>query len=165
MSTLYVMVGLSGTGKSTAAEIIAKNTGAEIHKTDRIRKEITEDEPTYSREESQRVYDTLLSRGGENLSDEQDSVLDATFTLEMGRKRAENVAQEHNAEILFVKVTCDESVVKDRLRNRTNSDSDAGVEVYESQKESFEEMNREYVELDNSGTQDDLQKQVEEHVL
>lgn len=165
MTTLYVLVGLSGVGKSTVAKIISKETNAQIHRTDVIRKEIVSGEPTYSRDESQRVYDELFDRGKNSLQNETDVILDATFSLEIGRNRAENIAEETNSDIKFIKVTCDDSIVKERLRQRSNGSSDAGVEVYESQKDSFEPLERDHIEIDNSGMTYMLEQKVKDKIL
>mgnify|MGYP006446708125 CR=1 FL=1 len=165
MSTLYIMIGFSGTGKSTAANILSKETGAEVHKSDCIRKEIASGDPTYSKQESQNVYNELFSRGESDLRSGNDVVLDATFTLKVGRDRAECIANKTNSTVTFIHVTCDDSVVRTRLKNRTNSESDAGVDVYESQKRGYEEITREYTEVDNSGTMSTLQNQIMDDVI
>lgn len=165
MSTLYVMAGLSGTGKSTAADIIADKTGAEVYRTDSIRKEIVSGSPTYSRSESQRVYDTLFSRAKADLASGLDVVLDATFSLKMGRDNAEEIADQTDSEIEFVLITCRDSIVRDRLRNRTGSDSDADIEVYEKQKDSFESFTRTYTKIDNSGSIGSLRGKLNSKVL
>lgn len=165
MSTLYVMVGLSGTGKSTAAKIIARKDDANIHKTDRIRKEITSGEPTYSGDESQKVYDELFNRGEKDLKKGNNVVLDATFSLEIGRRSVEKMAKRVGADMKFVRITCRESTVKKRIRNRTDTDSDADVEVYEAQKDKFESLSRDHIEIDNSGSKRSLKKKIERDVI
>lgn len=160
-----MMVGLSGTGKSTAADIIAKETDAEIHKTDRIRKQITSGEPTYSGDESQRVYDTLFKRGEKDLTSGKDVVLDATFSLKIGRRSASKMANRVGADVKFVRITCRDSTVKKRLQNRSDSDSDADVDVYEAQKNKFEPLARDYIEIDNSGSKGSLRSSIQSKVL
>lgn len=160
MSTLYVLAGLSGTGKTTAAEILADKVNGEIHKTDSIRKQIISGEPEYTRAESQRVYDALFSRAEADLENGRNVVLDATFSIKKGRRRAENIASKTNSDIQFLLVTCDDSIVRKRLRNRSGSDSDADVEVYEMQKESFESFTRSHTVIDNSGSISSLRSEI-----
>jgi predicted kinase len=165
MSTLYVMVGLSGTGKSTAADIIREKTNGTIHRTDSIRKEIVNGEPTYSRSESQRVYDALFSRAADDLSNGSDVVLDATFSLKMGRENAEDVANQTNSQIRFVHITSQDQIIRERLRNRTNTDSDADISVYEKQQDSFEPLEREHTTIDNSSDLQTLEHKIEQDVV
>lgn len=165
MSTLYVMVGLSGTGKSTAADIISQKTGASKHNSDIIRKEITSGSPTYSGDESQRVYDEMYKRAERDLKKGNDVVLDATFTLEIGRRSAEKLANRLDAELKLIHVTCSESVAKKRIRNRTNDESDATVEVYEKLKNDFEPLQRDHIKIDNSGSKRSLKRSISNKVL
>lgn len=165
MSTLYVMVGLSGTGKSTAADIIADKTNATIHRTDAIRKEIVNGDPTYSRSESQRVYDALFSRSADDLSNGSNVVLDATFSLKMGRENAEDIANQTGSQIQFVHITSQDQIIRERLRNRINTDSDADISVYEKQQDSFEPLEREHTTIDNSSDIQTLEHKIEQDVV
>lgn len=165
MSTLYVMVGLSGTGKSTAADIIADKTNATIHRTDAIRKEIVNGDPTYSRSESQRVYDALFSRSADDLTNGSNVVLDATFSLKMGRENAEDIANQTDSQIQFVHITSQDQIIRERLQNRTNTDSDADITVYEKQKDSFEPLEREHTTIDNSSDIQTLEHKIEQDVV
>jgi len=159
------MIGLSGTGKSTVANIIAEKTNATIHRTDAIRKEIVEGQPTYNRSESQRVYDTLFSRAEDDLANGTDVVLDATFSLKMGRENAEEIASETNSGIKFVNVTSKDQIVRNRLRNRSDTDSDADITVYEKQKDSFESIDRTHITIQNNSDIPTLEKTIEQNLF
>lgn len=157
---LIVMAGYPGVGKSVVGQNVASLTDGVVHENDRIRKELV-DEPTYSGEENSMVYGELYDRARNTLEDGQTAIMDATFTIQYGRRRAEQIAENVGAELVILNVTCDEDIAKDRIRNRDGV-SDATVDVYDMIKESFEEFEREYVEIDNSGSIEETKAQLNE---
>lgn len=150
--TLYVVCGEPGVGKSRVAEHIADRTDGVRLATDEIRKDLFGPEPTYSKEESQAVYDEMFDRARNWLIDGCTVVLDATFMLKRGRERANKLAQQFTTPYSFqiVRVTCDEDVTKKRIREREDSASDADVSVYQSIRDRFEPVELPHVTIDNS---------------
>jgi predicted kinase len=67
------------------------------------------------------VYGTLFERAGATLADGQWAVLTATFRDQPLRDRAAAVADDAGVSTTFVKVTCEESVAVERIRNRTRT--------------------------------------------
>lgn len=151
---LVLVCGLPGTGKSTVAERIVEVLPARLLRTDVVRKELFP-EPTYAAEESATVYDELFSRARETLDAGEDVVLDATFRQRDLRDRAAAVAAAADVEFRLVRVTCDEAVVRERIRKRQryeDDESDADFAVYNQLKDEFEPIEREeHVVVDNSG--------------
>lgn len=158
---LVVLSGYPGVGKSFVAREIdrAVSGSAVLLQTDKIRKELFPN-PTYSGDESQKVYDTLFDRARENVRNGKIVLLDATFNLEIGRRTAEHIADDENADFTILFVTCDDETARQRIRNREDSVSDADIDVYETIKETFERFEREYSEIDNSGTKRETRSQV-----
>jgi predicted kinase len=151
---LVLVCGLPGTGKSTVAERIAELLPASLLRTDVVRKELFPD-PTYASEESARVYDELFSRARERLDDGEHVVLDATFRRRDLRERAAAVAEAAGTEYRLVRVTCAESVVRQRIERRQreeDDESDADFAVYNQLKNEFEPIQGDdHVVVDNSG--------------
>lgn len=71
-----MMVGLPGSGKTTYAEKLSRNTGAKVLSSDRIRLELFGDEN--SQEDNEKVFNTLHSRIKDNLRAGEDVIFDAT---------------------------------------------------------------------------------------
>ncbi|GAB7094753.1 AAA family ATPase [Halolamina litorea] len=151
---LVLVCGLPGTGKSTVAERVAEVLPARRLRTDVIRKELFP-EPTYAAEESAAVYDELLARAREGLDAGDHVVLDATFRRRELRQRAATVAEETGVEFRRVRVTCEESVVRDRIHERQteeDDESDADFAIYTQLKDEFEPIEDEdHLVVDNSG--------------
>lgn len=161
--TLYVVCGVPGSGKSTAASYLSEQTGAAVLRTDVVRKQIVE-EPAYTAEEHERTYDALFDRARDTIR-EQSVVLDATFCRRSRRDRAEAIARKSGADVTFVRVTCDPSVRDRRIRDRTDDPSDADVRTAHEIAEAFESFERPCVVIDNSGTIESMQQGLRVNVL
>lgn len=154
MTTLYLVCGEPGVGKSRVAETIAEWEDATRYATDEIRKQVYGPNPSYDREESQGTYDEMFRRAEVSLEAETSVVLDATFMLAKGRMRALELSIIHDVSFHPFRVECEPSVVKDRIRARQqegSTDSDAGIEVYQSIRDRFEPVADTYHIIDNSG--------------
>ena len=162
--TLIVYCGLPGVGKSTAAAYTAKQCAANRYRTDEVRKELF-DEPQYTDAEDDRTYEELLDRARSVLLDDEDVVLDATFGCRRHRNLACRVAADAEADSRFVHVTCDQSVVERRIAERTDTVSDADVEIYRQLRAAFDPFEREHVEIDNSGSLEELRREIDRRVL
>ncbi len=162
---LFVLTGLTGTGKTTIARKISVDYQAFKISSDRLRKELAGvdiyekhydkyNTGLYSPEKMRQVYDkmfeqaTLLLRSGKNV------VLDATFKTNDLRDEAVRIAKENNAVCLFVYCSCPEDKVREYLeeRVRRKTVSDGRWEIYVKQKDSFESLRKVYdfVEVDIS---------------
>lgn len=162
--TLIVYCGVPGVGKSVASGYTAERLPAERYRSDQVRKELFP-HPEYTDAETERTYEALLQRAETSLESGTNVVLDATFRSRARRDDAAAVAASAAAESLFVRVTCDEVVVRERLADRSETISDAGLEQYRTLKETFEPLEREHVEIDNSGTIAETERQIDRAVL
>ena len=158
---LIVLAGNPGVGKSFVAKCIQDEVGAVVLETDRIRKELFP-EPTYSGEESSETYAELYRRAEEALGRGEVVVLDATFNLKMGRDKACSIAESFDAGFDIFHVTCPETVAKKRIRNRTDTLSDADCEVYDIIDGAFEEFTRPVTEIDTDTTKEVVRESVVE---
>lgn len=157
---LFIVTGEPGVGKSLVAETIADEyNNSVIYRTDEIRKELFE-EPDYSSDESQITYDEMFYRARSGLKADKCVILDATFSLEEGRLRAEHIAEQTGAAFTIVRVHCnDQQEIRRRLRERDGI-SDADLSIYRSIKESFEPIFRDRVDIFNHRGKDYARGQV-----
>lgn len=133
---LLAVGGLSGSGKSTLAHALASKIGAVVLRTDAIRKGLqgvaeTERLPpeAYSRDASDRVYDTLLRRAGMALSGNATVILDAAHLRAQERDRAESLAAEHGAAFAGLWLDAPLHTLRDRVEERRGDVSDATPHV------------------------------------
>lgn len=159
---LVAVCGLPGVGKTTVAELIADRIGGRLVRSDVVRKEILV-EPRYSEAETELVYEAALERARETIADGRPAVVDATFRERDYRIRALEVAEELSVPFRLVHVTCDEDVVRRRIRERTGDASDADFEVHQMFRESFDRVALEHVTVDNSGPREETRRQVTVH--
>ncbi len=152
---LLITCGLVGTGKSALANGIASKFDMDVISSDVVRKELagiaSQDhryEPyqrgIYSRQFTQRTYKVMFDRGRELLRQGRSVILDATFSQKQQREQAHRLAGEAGALFFCVEAAADEATVRQRLEQRTHDPSavsDAGWEVYEAQKATFEPVN------------------------
>jgi predicted kinase len=149
-STLIIVCGLIGTGKTILAKILAERLGCAVISSDVLRKRLAEipemehrygeyEEGIYSPDFTATVYlemvftevPRILGRGGS-------IILDASFGKRLFRSWAREMAQNEIADFLAVECRLDEAVVKERLVNRGETVSDGRWEIYLEQKKVFE---------------------------
>jgi predicted kinase len=144
---LVAMTGLSGTGKSTVAEALAEATGATIHASDAVRKELAADtgetaaqwgKGIYSGDWTDRTYRRLGELAARDLAAGKPVILDATFLDPDRRNDVACIGREAGVPTLFIETVCDEETVAARLAARAargDSVSDATLETYRRQRE------------------------------
>lgn len=155
--TLFVVGGLSGSGKSVVARRVARSLGIEQITTDVVRKELAgrpaeSHKPAewgagiYTPEFTERTYQAMFDRAGEMLAAGRSVVLDGTFLEERLLQAARDLAANAGVEALLIECHCPPEVVRERLERRaaeqaagaSNTDpSEAGWEVYQRQRERF----------------------------
>lgn len=137
---LIVIGGLSGSGKTTVAEMLAPRSGsppgARIVESDRIRKAMhgvqAEERlgpAAYRPEVSEKVYGEMARRTLAILRAGGSVVADAVFDREANRARIEAVAREAGVPCTAVWLDAKASLLRRRVASRTVSPSDADLEV------------------------------------
>jgi aminoglycoside phosphotransferase family enzyme/predicted kinase len=148
---LFLVAGLSGTGKSTVAGKIAVDYHAALINTDVVRKEVAGVDQ-YERHHDQvnaglydpwkvdDTYEQVMQRASTVLKNGQNVVLDATFQKKKYREIAHHVAEKHHATLRCILCVCPDTMVKKRLDERVKkkSVSDGRWEIYVAQKTTFE---------------------------
>jgi uncharacterized protein len=166
--------GLAGTGKTTLATALAEALGAELLRTDVIRKELfgagphaaAMDVGIYSREARECVYDEMFRRAAALNADGISVVLDGTFsTLDMLGKAQKLVADPRTA-LLAIECVCRPEVAHERIGRRLAEGrdvSDAGPEIHDIQHIRWETWpaNVPQVRID---TEQPLNKQIEQTI-
>jgi hypothetical protein len=156
--TLFIVCGLTGTGKSYVADQIAKLYGARILRTDILRKRMTHTKNNvlvpygkglYAKDLTDIVYSEAMKRASDILT-KSSCVIDATFKLSKHREQAKKAAA--NARFIIVHCICDERIVKQRLEKRFHrkSVSDGRWEIYVRQKKDFQAISEPHVTIDTS---------------
>ena len=152
--TLILMAGLMGTGKSVLARNIAPYLGAEVIRTDVLRKEIFHLMPTerhyedfgkgiYSDDISRRTYEEALAMACEKLQEGRSVIIDASYKRREERMKAVRAAQRALADFFVIECICPEEVIAERLHLRTSDPeevSDGRWELFQLQKGDFEEI-------------------------
>jgi aminoglycoside phosphotransferase family enzyme/predicted kinase len=143
-ATLTAIGGLSGTGKTTLARMIApalgRAPGAVILRSDEIRKRLMGVDPlerlppaAYDAEIGERVYAELLSLARRVLATGQSVVLDAVFLRLGEREAAAALARELSVPFRGVWLQGPAAVLRGRLAARQGDASDAGPATLETQ--------------------------------
>jgi hypothetical protein len=148
---MFLVGGLSGTGKSTVAQKIAVDYHAAVINTDVVRKEVaginqferhhdSVNTGLYDPKKVDNTYELVMKQAAVILKKGQNVVLDATFQKKKYRDMAHHLAAKHHATLMIIQCVCPDAVVKQRLEDRLKkkSVSDGRWEIYLSQKQAFE---------------------------
>lgn len=115
--TLYIMVGISGSGKSTVAQSIARATGAVIVSPDYWRKLLTGD--INNQESNAMVFPSALRELSTSLASGYNVVWDATNTTVAARKNVlDAVISECHVVFVYVRTALETAL--DRVKSRDN---------------------------------------------
>jgi aminoglycoside phosphotransferase family enzyme/predicted kinase len=151
--TVIVTFGIIGSGKSTVAEMLAKELSCPVVSSDRVRKEITGTGVTerrregyesgiYSEETTARTYGEIISRGEDALEKHNTVILDASFSKRRWRDMLAERSAGAGFNVVFIQTTAPEDVIQKRLIKREKegtSVSDAGPGMLEKFTADFEE--------------------------
>jgi aminoglycoside phosphotransferase family enzyme/predicted kinase len=141
---LVAIGGLSGSGKSTVARLVAPQigggTGAIVLRSDVARKHMLGVPPedrlppaAYRPGTSARVYTRLLRGAGRVLGCDYPVLVDATFLSRSEREQFRVQAIRSGVDFCGIWLDCDPGLLRSRVRNRKGDASDAGIAVLEKQ--------------------------------
>lgn len=146
---LVLVGGLPGTGKSTLARALAQPQGAEVIRTDVVRKQLAGIAPEssgrdvpglYSREMTAKTYAETLRQADEALWLGKRVVVDATFSKEEPRHRFLELADRLAVPVGLLLCEAPEEVIRERLDGRRGDASDADWQVYRQARELWEPL-------------------------
>jgi aminoglycoside phosphotransferase family enzyme/predicted kinase len=151
---LVLTCGLMGTGKTTIARELATALGAELLRSDVIRKELAGLSPDrrrheafgegiYSKEAGLATYDALLKRAMAILQTGRPVIVDASFSDRGQREKFRSLAERAGYPVWTVEVTCDRDIALRRLDHRQQAGGDASdgrAALYDRQAASFDSV-------------------------
>ncbi|MHB8769941.1 MAG: bifunctional aminoglycoside phosphotransferase/ATP-binding protein [Syntrophales bacterium] len=149
---LILTAGLMGTGKSVLAQNLAPRLGAEVLRTDVLRKELFANGPQerhteafgrgiYSGEFSRLTYAKALEIAVDRLKQGRSVIIDASYKRQAERLRAAETAKGLNAGFFLVECIAPEETLKARLDARQavgRDPSDGRWDIYLAQKADFD---------------------------
>ena len=151
---LFVMCGLTGSGKSYRAKQIADKIDAEIISSDEVRKELMNMDKhqkdlsdfkkgIYSDEITKKVYKKLSSTAYQLLREGKNVILDATYLTKKLRDDVKSHMKRLGIKPNIVFVDTDDKTVMEHFKKRETekSVSDGRLEIYKNQKKLFEKPN------------------------
>ena len=152
--TLILMAGFTGTGKTVRANALALRIGADIIRTDVLRKELLRIPPEEKRPEAfgtgiyadgvtRNTYYRALELAAQKLAEGSSVIIDATFGNRGERQKALKLAEMLEADFFVIECICPEDIVRERLDLRTSDTkeaSDGRWEIYLRQKETFDRI-------------------------
>lgn len=149
-----VVSGLPGTGKSYFCAKLGERLPFVILESDALRKALFSP-PSYSPEESARLFRVLHLLIERLLKKGIPLILDATNLSERDRERLYNIADRLDARLILVRVEAPPELVYQRLKARSNggnsgNNSDADWEVYRKMRPSVEKISRKHYAVDSS---------------
>jgi len=162
---LFLVNGITGTGKSTVALKIAVDYHAHQINTDVVRKELAGIDKferhhdklntgLYDPKNVDFTYEKVMEKASNLLKKGENVVLDATFQKRKYREMAQHIAAKNHANLVIIQCTCPDEVVKKRLEQRLKkkSVSDGRWEIYIQQKKTFEpfDPDEKHIEMDTS---------------
>ena len=132
---LILTSGLMGTGKSVLARNLAPLLGAEVIRTDVLRKELLDIHPSerheeafgqgiYSDETTEKTYSRALELAAEKLARGQTVIIDASYRNRNHRLRARAAAKSAGADFFLVECVCQEAIIRQRLDARRAAGTD-----------------------------------------
>jgi len=127
--TIWVVMGLPASGKSSLGEEMAEKLSAKLLQSDLIRKQIaghrilegaiaSYDSGVYQSSMRQRVYAEMLSLAHERLKQGRSVLLDATFSRQRWRDEARQLAGDLDTNLVFLECTCPEETIRERMGKR-----------------------------------------------
>ena len=162
---LFLVSGLSGTGKSTLSLKLSIDYHAQQINSDIVRKEIAgidkfekhlDDINTglYDPKTTERTYDKIMEKATHHLQKNQNVIIDATLQKEKYRNIAKQIADDTNAILITLQCICPDAIVKQWLEERMTKKtvSDGRWEIYLHQKKTFEPFHskKNHLEIDMS---------------
>ena len=131
--TVLIACGLPASYKTETTEVIAKCKGYHVLRTDMIRLEVLKDEDIFDEKIASNmdkrtlVYDEMFRMADELAGKGEGVILDATFITQSLRRRAAEVASNHNKTLVIQQTTCPKEVSLRRISERTKENYESNA--------------------------------------
>jgi hypothetical protein len=149
---LIVFFGLMGTGKTTLAKALHRETGWKVISSDVVRKRLVGLKPTtrraeafgrgiYAPELSAKTYGAMRADAEQALQHGHSVILDGSYKRREEREAILELARDLGAEVCFVECTAPLSIIRERLEKRGQDPqavSDGRWEIFRDQKADFD---------------------------
>jgi uncharacterized protein len=149
---LILTAGLIGSGKSYQARHLAERLGAEVIRTDVLRKELLQIAPAekhyesfgqgiYASDISRKTYEKAVALAAEIIQQGKPVIIDASFRNRSDRAGAVDLAGRLRVPLYVIECTCPDDLVKIRLEKRmldSDNPSDGRWEILQEQKKQYE---------------------------
>ena len=151
---IFLMSGLSGSGKTTTARHLAGQTGAIQIRSDAVRKHLAGiplqqrgSDEIYTPEMTEKTYSRLLELGLTLAAAGYSVILDAKYDRQSFRQTAIAQAQAQQIPLRILHCTAPEEILRDRLNARTGDIADATAQILSQQYlEPFTEQEQPHVQ-------------------
>ena len=175
---MILTAGLIGSGKSYQARNLAGRLGADVIRTDVLRKELLQIAPAekhyesfgqgiYASDISQKTYEKAIELAAEIIQQGKPVIIDASFKNRSDRALAVNLAGRLHVPFYVIECTCPDDVVKIRLEKRMldkDNPSDGRWEILQEQKKQYEEISEipagSYFKVDTSDNPEILRQNI-----
>ncbi|MGK7874297.1 MAG: AAA family ATPase [Xenococcaceae cyanobacterium] len=167
---LILMSGLSGSGKTTVAQQLARRIGGIHIRSDAVRKHLAGialaqrgSNEVYTPQMSEKTYNRLLELGMILTAQGFPVILDAKYDRQVWRERVIALAQSHQLLLQIIHCTAPMKILSDRLSGRTKDISDATPDLLTQQQvaaEPFTKAEQAYLTTIDT-TQADWRSQLE----
>ena len=149
---VLIACGLPASNKTETMEVVARNKGYTILRTDLIRRKILKNEDIFdeavasSMDKRKLVYDEMFRQAGEIVSSGVGVILDATFVTHALRRRAAQVAAENGKLFMIQQTNCAEEYSLNKISKRTKENYESNAltdQAYFNNKSKFEDVDLE----------------------
>ena len=150
--TVVIACGLPASYKTETTEVIAKIKGYKIIRTDLIRLEVLKNEDIFDEKvasdmkKRELVYNEIFSLADELVAKGEGIILDATFITQELRRRAAEVAAQHNKIFVIQQTQCPQEISFKRISKRTKENYESNaltIQAYINNKNKFQPVDLE----------------------
>jgi predicted kinase len=149
---VVIACGLPASYKTETTEVIAKIKGYTILRTDLIRLEVLKNDDIFDEKiasdmkKRELVYNEIFSLADELVAKGKGIILDATFITQELRRRAAEVAAQHNKIFVIQQTQCPQEISFKRISKRTKENYESNaltIQAYINNKKKFQPVDLE----------------------